>query len=147
MCPDEATLLRLLAGELPESEQARVQAHLTECDACRQFYDSLQASWDQLGQWEVAPPPRDLSGAVLAAATHESIRSRWYARSAIAAAILVAAGVGWTVGRLPSRPTETATPISTEEMAQKVGLDALSGDVAGLDNLFPTDAAQEEAQS
>ncbi|MCY2953525.1 MAG: zf-HC2 domain-containing protein [Planctomycetota bacterium] len=143
MCPNETKILRLLTGELPDAERDLVLAHLAECNACRNLHRSLQATWDQLGQWEPTLPSRDLTGAILAAASRESIHRRWYARSGIAAAILVAAGIGWTLGRQPfhpSRPMPSGTVVSTEEMAQKVGLDALGGDLGAFDFVFSMDA-------
>lgn len=143
MCPDETKLLRLLAGGLPDVQRDLVLAHLAECDACRERYRSLQAIWDQLGQWEATIPSHDLTGAILAAASQESVRSRWYLRSGIAAAILVAAGIGWTVGRLPAHPSRPMQSVSTEEMAQQVGLDVLGGNLAAFDNVFSTDETQD----
>ena len=143
MCPNEAKLLRLIAGELPDAERDLVLAHLAQCNACRELHRSLQVTWEQLGQWEPTIPSRDLTGAILAAASRESIHSRWYARSGIAAAILVAAGIGWTMGRLPSqpsRPMQSSVAITAEEMAQKVGLDALGDDLGAFDFVFATDA-------
>ena len=143
MCPDEAKLLKLLAGELPDVKRDLVLAHLAECNACRELHQSLQATWDRLGQWDPKTPTRDLTGAILAAASREWIHSRWYVRSGIAAAILVAAGIGWTMGRLPTHPSRPMQSVSTEEMAQKVGLDALSGDLGAFDSVFSTDAMQD----
>jgi anti-sigma factor RsiW len=139
MCPDEAKLLRLLAGEVPDAEREKVLTHLAGCEACREHYRSLQATWDQLGQWEASIPSHDLTRAILAAASRESVRSRWYARSEIAAAVLVAAGIGWAAGRLPTHPSRPMPSVSTEEMAQQVGLDALGGDLAAFDNVFSMD--------
>ncbi|MGE5609725.1 MAG: anti-sigma factor family protein [Bacillota bacterium] len=143
MCPDEAKLLRLLAGEFSDAERETALAHLAACEACRERYRSLQATWDQLGQWEASIPSHDLTGAILAAASRESVRSRWYARSGIAAAVLVAAGIGWTAGRLPTRPSRPMQSVSTEEMAQQVGLDVLGGDLAAFDNVFSMDETQD----
>lgn len=143
MCPDDTTLLRLLAGELPDAQRDFLQSHLAQCSVCRQRHASLQATWDQLGQWQVTLPSHDLTGAILAAAGRESLRYRWYARGGIAAALLVAAGVGWTAGRWPTHAAPTVQVVSTDELAEQVGLDALSGDLSAFDNVLSIHAAQD----
>lgn len=148
MCVNEAMLLKLIAGDLPDAERDKVLAHLAQCDACQRLHRSLQAAWDDLGEWEAVSvlPSRDLTGDVLAAAGAESVRSRWYASARIAAAILVAAGAGWTAGRLSPHAhqgPQTVASASADEVALKVGLDALGGDSSIADSLFPVSTTDE----
>lgn len=139
MCPTETKLLRLLAGELPQAERQRLQTHLAECGICAARYRSLEGVWADLGQWQATPPRRDLTGAVLAAAVQQDRRARWYARGGLAAALLLAAGLGWTIGRLPAQPA-THSAVSTEQLAQELGLDTLGGDLELFQALFAAEA-------
>ena len=70
MCVNEAILLKLIAGDLSNTERDKVSGHLAQCDACQRLHRSRQAAWDDLGEWDAASalPSRDLTGAVLAAA-------------------------------------------------------------------------------
>src|SRR6516164_5134847 len=48
-CPHHDELSRLLLGNLPEAEAARLQDHVHGCEKCRQTLESLQAA-------TIAPP-------------------------------------------------------------------------------------------
>lgn len=143
MCPEETKLLRFLAGELPEGERELVLLHLGECESCRALRQSLQGAWDELGRWKLVIPPVDLTAAVLSSARRESARGRWFARSGIAAAILVAAGIGWTLGRLPGKESVlSGGTVTAEEMVKAVGLDALEGNLGAFSMIFAEDESE-----
>jgi anti-sigma factor RsiW len=144
MCFDEARMIKLIAGELPDAERDMVLAHLAECTACRELHGRIQATWDQLGQWDVSVPSGDLTGAILAVASRPPAVS-WRGRVAVVAAVIVAAGMGWMLGRLPAGVSQpvSATSVTAEDMAQHVGLDVLAGDLGAFHALFPDDLTPE----
>jgi anti-sigma factor RsiW len=141
MCVDEAELIKLIAGELPDARRNAVEDHLARCGKCREVHRSLRATWDQLGVWEVAMPSRNLARAVLAIASRDAVRRQWLARSGIAAAIVLAAGLGWMGGRWSwhGSTAASAPPVSTEAMVHHVGLDALGSGLDVFDGVFPDD--------
>jgi serine/threonine-protein kinase len=53
-CGDAARMRELLEGTLPEAEQARLEAHLEGCEACRRAFDAVAAEgrfWDDLRRY------------------------------------------------------------------------------------------------
>lgn len=144
-CLSDDRLIRLSAGQLPQPEHQAAEEHLATCASCQERREAMQVTYDRLGQWEVVSPPRDLTHAVLAAAGRQSVHRRWYEHGRIAAAVLLAAGVGWTGGRWtrPAAPPAVGT-VSTDHMAQVVGLDVLTGGDL-LDGLFPADDPQDSS--
>lgn len=53
---DKEQLTRLLHGELPEEERARLEAHLAECAECRQEWDAHRRLWAMLDEVAVPQP-------------------------------------------------------------------------------------------
>lgn len=138
MCPDDSKLLNLLGRELDPAERPRFEEHLSGCTFCRDRYEEFRSVWAQLGRWEAPPPQTDLRSRVLMAARRESSSRRWIGRGAVAAAVALAAGMGWTIGRLP-QPATAQAGISTQQMVEIVGLDRLGGDINAFAPIVPSD--------
>ena len=147
MCPNEQTLIRLLADELPPEPRQSCLEHLDHCRHCRTRYAQLQATWDMLGQWQVDPPARDLTAAILASAYRSTGKRRW---AWAAAALLIAAGAGLFAGLFTTPPSHRPTAqqsILPDEAVHAAGLDALAGQTVIFTPLFsPADTNPEEPQ-
>jgi len=92
-------------GDLSGDAHAYVQAHVSQCPACRREHDLLVASWDMLDSYVVPDVPGGFTEAVLRRANVASRRRRWV-RWTAAAAALFAIGVGsvwaWRAAQRPS---------------------------------------------
>lgn len=95
--PDEAVLNALADGSLPRAEEARAEAHLRSCVACRA---ELRALREVVAEARDLPrgiaPPRDLWPGVrerIGGSRGGSPARRWLAAAAV---LLVAAGAGVT---------------------------------------------------
>ena len=129
---DHATdieLIELVAGRLTADRQAAVAAHLAACPECARRRDAIRATWDALGDWQVAPG-RDLAPAILAAARAPAWRERAKPFLRVAASVLIAIGVGHAAGRWAwpalqgqSRPEPVAA--EEQEAAQSLSLGVL----------------------
>jgi len=137
MCLDESTLIRLVAGELGDEQRRACVEHVQVCHVCRQKHAELAATWDLLGQWPAEAPRRDLSGAIVAQACRRQSPRRW---ASVAAAVLIAGGAGVAAGILaPAPPAAVAHQnVSTEQLVQAIGLDALGDQSLALAGLFPS---------
>lgn len=134
-CLEDTLLIRLVAGELPPETRSEVAAHLAACTACRERYDRLAATWEVLGVWSVHAPQRDLSAAILRAATRRNLLP-WLR---IAASVALAAGLGAGVASIaPPRYAQVPPPqpISDQELVGRTGLEFLGGESSGLEDLF-----------
>ena len=123
-CPDDPILIRRIAGELPPSAAADLDAHVGTCESCRVRLAQMKSTWDMLGELQVKPPEQDLTARIMSATRH-SKAPRWVVIGRLAAAIALAVGLGVTAGRLtPVRtpPTPLGT-ISSEELLARTGLD------------------------
>lgn len=152
-CIEDNILIRLVAGELSIEQREQAMGHLAGCASCRQRVEETQATWDTLGQWQVAVPEKDLSAAVITAAARAR-RDAPLSWLRIAAAIALAAGLGSAVGFLVparSRQTVSVQTVSGQELAEQIGLDELGRDSSGLADLFSvepgSDSKTEEGQS
>lgn len=86
-----------------EEARRRLEAHLAECPECRDEFEALQRAQDVVAEMVASEPPEDrlerAMVAALAVADHrQHTRSPW-AALAMAAAVLVAFGVGLLAGR------------------------------------------------
>ncbi len=134
-CLEDMLLIRLVAGELPPETRSEVAAHLAACAACRERYDQLAATWGVLGAWSIHAPQRDLSAAVLKAATRRSPLP-WLR---IAASVALAAGLGAGVASItPPRYGQVPPPqpVSSQDLVERIGLESLGGESSGLEDLF-----------
>lgn len=94
-------------GTLAPDEALSFRAHLEGCGDCRQRLADFDALWGQLGAWAVPVGGGDLDARILASLPPQEIaRSHvaWRGSLRVAAALLVAAGVGHAVGRLTWKP-------------------------------------------
>ena len=118
----DAELTELASDMLPPDRRAAVQAHLVDCEPCRDRYGAVAQTWRLLGEWQAPERERDLAPAVVDAARREHAAPRaagaW--RRALpalrtAAAVLVSIGIGHAAGRLAARPATPAadrTPVA-----------------------------------
>lgn len=123
-CSDVAAgLTARLSGELSREEEAALASHLEGCAACRDEERRLSGAWAALDDRASFAPSARFQDATLDRMTREilarkvvPIRRPFAASPALAwaASILLAAGLGWTVGRfgrtVPSSVPETAEP-------------------------------------
>lgn len=151
MCPDDPSLIRLLNGDAPPPRLHAWQAHVEQCSDCAARLAVLRRTWQELGAWEVDPPPmqRDLSAAVLGAVAQEDRQALPWARWArVAAAVVLASGIGWLAGRYtPVRASTTAQLMvanGDEDPSATLGLGELGSGLDLLESLF---ASAEEFDS
>jgi predicted anti-sigma-YlaC factor YlaD len=78
-CTDIRHLLPVyLDGELEESEQRRVKAHLDGCEACRREADIIGKSWEMLGEMdEIEPNPFYVSRFFARVAERRPWHAKW----------------------------------------------------------------------
>lgn len=148
----EVRLLRLLHGELPESQAAELRDRLGSDPELAAAYARLERAWQGLTLPEPSPVPLGWSGRVLARVRSEA-RSRetgaaagWavptglslakaptWVRTTAAVALLVGVALGAGMG-LRILPEEAATPISlTDSYRAMVGGGPPPGRAAALD--------------
>lgn len=151
-CPDENLLIRWMAGELAPAERDALDRHAAGCDTCRARLAALQRVWDATGELTFAPPARDLTEAVLAAA-RSAARSRGLSAGVfafrLAAAVALAVGLGIVAGRLapPSSPAlPSSAAVSEDELFDRTGLDYLAGDNTIIAHVLEMDPAGEPVQ-
>jgi hypothetical protein len=118
--------------------------------------DPDQRTWEMLGQWSVDPPAPDAfeQRVLQAAATQRGLtlrRIQWTQYvTRVAAAVVIASGVGVASALLIPRPAPHVRQpeIPPEQVANALGLEALTGDSAAtVTHLFetaPSDAVEEE---
>jgi anti-sigma factor RsiW len=140
-CIEEGVIIRLVAGELPAEQRESAMGHVAGCPSCRKRYEEMKATWGALGVWQLAVPERDLSAAVLAAAgRRRRVPMPWMR---MAAAVALAAGLGSALGFLVpwrSQQSNVGQVVSGQEVADRIGLDALGGESLGLADLFAVEA-------
>ena len=156
MCPEETVLVRLLNGDLPESQARETALHVEACATCGVRYARLRDTWDTLGRWAVAPPASatELRERILRAAATEgreraapmTARVFW---SRVAASVVVAAGAGVAAALVvtTSEPgAGRAADVRQEQVVQVLGLEALGGQSA-LTAVFEHDAEGEDPEA
>lgn len=168
-CPKEELIVRLVSGELPDTEQGDLRQHLRSCPRCAGLYEGLRKTWDELGGWDFDPAGIDLSNRVLARVTDQEQEAgrgtffRWRGLSGLgdaartqargslswlrmAASIALAAGLGMATGVLTpldwaARVPRSAAAPTAEEVMDSLGLSEFgSGSATGLDLAFETQA-------
>lgn len=129
MCPSDGDILRAVSGELAGPERAALLDHLNRCAECARRFADAQRVWEETGRWQAIAPPADLTQRILARAATEgrAPSARWR----VAAAVLIAAGVGVAAGQLVPVPPEPVTATQSEEV-DPLGLDSLGGDATGF---------------
>ncbi len=105
--------LGLWTGELDEPDRFELEEHRAACGACRRDLAQLEETWAALGSDPDAEVTPDLRRRALALMEDEMTRQRirvfrprprWLPVAAQAAAVLVAAGIGWLAHRPASPP-------------------------------------------
>ena len=108
-CPTcEAMVESYLDGELPAGESARFEAALAECPECRTKLEGLQAQRALIRDLPSARAPDLLRARIerelrIDTPVPASARRVWPRRTALAASLLLALGVGWMGGRFVGR--------------------------------------------
>ncbi|HUU84162.1 MAG TPA: hypothetical protein VM243_11730 [Phycisphaerae bacterium] len=135
-CPNDADLIRLLAGELDDGPSQNIRRHLTHCRACAATLAELQITWQVLAAGDEEEVTSDLWPAVRLAAEREAMRPTvWVPRTPpallrAAASIAVALGLGWLagswVGQPAGRVSQPNGTVPEEELIEALGLDELA---------------------
>jgi anti-sigma factor RsiW len=134
--PDRRALLRLLHGELPAIEAARLRARLAAEPELAAAHARLAAVWRAAEPPPVAPPPPGFSGRVMARVRAAAREPRWseaplWVRAAAAAAALAGVLAGAGLGaRLPAPPP---APSREPAVAAAAGFDEDQLAALGLD--------------
>lgn len=109
-------LISYLDGEVSKEQSKEIRQHLSKCQACREFHQTLSQFWqEELPETRVSPPP-DLWRKIRTRIEAES-RQRWWPRLrepvrlalqpiAAAAIILLAVFIGLRVGEQFLSPSE-----------------------------------------
>jgi hypothetical protein len=126
---DEGTLHALLDGEIPSAALPAVEQHLTQCEACqarlaeaRQFRDeafgliealdatpALAESAAGVVHFAAAPARAlqpQLESVGSSAPTRRRVGPRWGRQLALAAIVILAVGLGFTLGNFNDRPAD-----------------------------------------
>jgi hypothetical protein len=114
-----------LQGEPGADEAQALAAHVRDCADCRQRLAALESVWGQLGTWTTPAPAPDLEARILAglpARTAEPKGRGWVRSMRVAAALVLAAGIGHAAGRLAWRPAADNSP-DAEAAAAALHLD------------------------
>jgi len=139
--PNDITMLELLGGHIPESDQQPLRDHIENCPACRIRCKEFSQTWADLDALKADASQRDLTSRINLAIAGPS-KPNWYLDSKpllrIAASVLVATVLGYFTGKfsvqhskeylqtsaaqvlyldtlLPSSPTGWADPIIETE--------------------------------
>lgn len=109
-CPSGERLTEWLRGELTDEDARRIEAHLSDCPACREHAASFKEIVDHLAAVQAPRARRDLAPAVMArlsdAERHDAdriIRFPVLARVAAGLLVLATAGLAWRLLG-PARP-------------------------------------------
>jgi anti-sigma factor RsiW len=144
----DGEIVRLIARELPRADAESAQSHIGSCPACAARVREQGRIWSALGAWEATSQAPDVTAAVFSRIDGESAgrsferlpfprrRIRWARAGRLAASVLIAAGVGHAIGRWTSGVSEagkaTRAPVTTAEVVDSLGLDALASAPVGL---------------
>jgi anti-sigma factor RsiW len=131
-CPNEAQLIRLVAGELEAGSADEIRRHAAQCPGCTAALAELEATWQVMGAATADTPGSDLWPAIQASVGLEAKPSpSWLPRTRpallrAAASLVVAVGLGWMTGSWVARPAGGGAeqiPPSQEELIESLGLD------------------------
>lgn len=128
-------------GQLEEGLRAAIADHLAACTACREEYESVRALAESLAPHGEPVAPAGLWEAIryrLDGERRDGVRTRQgrtatllYRRGwrllASAAAILLVAGGGWLLTRVPWESRATAEPIDFRPLLEQAGGDIATG--------------------
>jgi anti-sigma factor RsiW len=163
-CPSETDWVRWMAGEISEVQRHSMESHADKCPVCTRRRQKLQAIWRLTGTWQVDAAARDVLDGVFKAVRQQPAAVPparryqpwvWPVPLRAAAGILLAAGIGWSAGRLApahfpmTNPPVAATtePVTDELAANEISLDALTGGTpTGLAFTFLSDEPEPSTQ-
>lgn len=130
-------LIELAAGQVTAARRPATEAHLAECPECQGRLAAARGTWQALGRWQVMAGD-DLAANIAEAAARQTQLPplpawRRAARPAwrVAAAILLAAGIGHAAGRW-AWPRANDLPPAVAEADASAAAEALSLDVLAL---------------
>lgn len=98
--PPDDELVLLFYRELPEADQARVGAHVAECDECRTSYEALTGTLRLTSTFQAPDPGPDFEARIWVRVAPELRRARrlpfssWWI-GAVAASLIAIAGGAW----------------------------------------------------
>ncbi|MEN6426009.1 MAG: hypothetical protein ABFE13_11635 [Phycisphaerales bacterium] len=131
----EIELIELAAGKVGAQRREAIGDHLRQCPQCREKLDGFRKTWDVLGAWEVRPPEHLASAEVPFAAGPAKRDLRvptirlFGAGMALrfAAAIAIAAVVGYGGGRWSALRSSAAGGVEPPRYISILGLDVAEG--------------------
>lgn len=123
--PTERQLVDYARHGTRTDEARQVAAHLLSCADCQARADQLADLWRLLGSWETPAPARDFTTDVLARIPRETPQRRRWEYARIAAAIVLAVGLGHLAARTLRTPVPPPPP-DAAAAAENLGLDALA---------------------
>ena len=128
-----ARLSSYIDGQLTAGEAARIEAHLTDCGACRNELDSLRMTVRLLNELPLLEPPRSLALESAPAPAPSFTGRLWAARLATSAmAALLAALIAGDV---------TGVLVSTKPEAEAIEVEAAAESALEMDAPVPASAA------
>ena len=102
--PSSELLLYRLDGELTAEAACALDAHLAECAECRNRWNRLRAVSDAVDAYSMTlGSPAGQRSALVAATRAQETRTYWRF-AATAAALILAAGIGFLLSRPPKTP-------------------------------------------
>lgn len=108
---NEIELMEYVAGNLTESRDGEIKAHLAECEECSARQREAAETWNALGQWNVDTAGHDVAAGITALADSAERQRRQSEKNRIlrpgflpvvlrvAASIIIAVGVGHKLGK------------------------------------------------
>ncbi len=128
---NDKEMLELLGAPATDRPQPQ-QEHLSACDSCRQRFEPLEQTWDELGTWSVSTRGRDLTQRILSQITQIPCIKLWETRSLmrVAASIIIGLAAGYwaadhsSTSPAPSPDSSTADASSHLEV---LGLESATG--------------------
>lgn len=144
MCPREREMLDLVAGHATAQRRDELLEHTRACGVCRAALAELEQLWQALGTLPGPPAAAEETADGIVADARRLARLRW--RMNVAAAAMIAAVAGVAAALAMPRP-DTRMPfaeVAAGDVAHAIGLDALSGDVTMLHEVFAATNGTEE---
>lgn len=122
-CLDEATLAAVVQGDLPDSSQVEVEAHLADCDWCIRRV-GLLSSLQEEARGE--PPPRAVldRAEALVAVTERRLLTPRYLAAAAALLALISGGTGWRLAEMRDQTPQVRE--SERVIDERMGVEVLA---------------------
>jgi predicted anti-sigma-YlaC factor YlaD len=139
--PSERQLVDHARQRLFAEEARQVAAHLLTCAPCQERADQLADLWRILGSSDPSAPARDFTADILARLPQDTPQRRRWEYARIAAAIVLAVGLGHIAARTLRTPAPPPPP-DAAAVAETLGLEALA-DAPDLDLVLQLAYAEE----